>query len=65
MKLAIVIEQGSDGPYSAYAPDIPGVGVGGRSEEEVRRKLAEAIEFYLEDAEPPATVGYIDAAEAR
>ena len=68
MKLAIVIEQGSDGSYSAYAPDVPAVGVGGRSEAEVKQKLAEAIEFYLEDADlpvaPTATVDYIDAAIA-
>ena len=47
MKYAIIIEKG-DTSYGAYVPDLPGCIAVGESEEEVRRLIAEAIEFHLE-----------------
>lgn len=52
---AIVIEEGPTS-WGAYAPDLPGVGVVGETEEEVRQLIREAIELHiqgmLEDGEP-------------
>jgi predicted RNase H-like HicB family nuclease len=43
----IVIENA--GPnYSAYSPDLPGCVSTGATPEEVRRNMAEAIEFHIE-----------------
>ena len=71
MNYAILIER-SDTGYGAYAPDVPGVGVTGKSPEEVRRLLHEAITLHLEglaaDGEPAPTasteIGYVETAAA-
>jgi predicted RNase H-like HicB family nuclease len=47
MKYAVIIEQGETS-YGAYVPDLPGCVAVGESEEDVRRLIAEAIEFHLE-----------------
>ena len=47
MRYAIVIEQG-EGNYSAYAPDVPGCAAAGDTLEEVKRELAEALQFHFE-----------------
>jgi predicted RNase H-like HicB family nuclease len=46
-KYAIVIEK-AENNYSAYAPDILGCIATGRTIEEVRRTLAEALTYHLE-----------------
>ena len=47
MRYAIVIEK-ANGNYSAYVPDIPGCIATGKSIEETRRKLVDALESHLE-----------------
>jgi predicted RNase H-like HicB family nuclease len=67
MRYAIVIEKTATG-YSAYPPDLPGVGVAGDTLEETVRLAREAIEFHIEglrlDGEPvpePTTrIEYVD-----
>ncbi len=69
MRYLIIIEKGETS-YGAYAPDIPGCGVVGQTEAEVRQLIQEAIAFHIEglreDGEPipePTTVtDYIDIA---
>jgi predicted RNase H-like HicB family nuclease len=68
MKYAIVIEKASHN-YSAHVPDLPGCISTGRTLDEVRRNIQEAIELHLEgmrkDGEPipkPTTrCEYVDA----
>ncbi len=65
----IVIEQGPDGSYSAYVPDLPGCVATGRTIEEVEREIRGAIQFHIaglkEDGIPvPAPTSraeYVDA----
>jgi len=47
MKYAIVIEK-AENNYSAYVPDLPGCITTGKSLEETRRLMQEAIEFHIE-----------------
>ena len=47
MKYAIVIEEGENN-YSAYVPDLPGCVSTGKTLEEVKKNMEEAIEFHLE-----------------
>lgn len=68
-RYAIVIEHGPEG-CSAYSPDLPGCVAAAESEDELRRLMAEAIEFHLEGLrqdglpvpEPTSTVEYIHVA---
>lgn len=63
MKFAVVIEEAPDGSYGGYVPDLPGIGVGGNSREEVLERLQEATTFYFEREEPRkprASVEYIE-----
>ena len=47
---AIVIEGGTDGEgYSGYAPAVSGLGVTGETKEQVRQRMAEALELHFED----------------
>jgi len=48
MRFAVVYEKTSTG-WSAYAPDLPGLGVAGDTVEETRQLLSEAIEMHLDD----------------
>jgi predicted RNase H-like HicB family nuclease len=43
----IVYEKSSNG-WGAYAPDLPGLGVAGKTLEETKQLIREAIEFHLE-----------------
>jgi len=43
----IVIEQAT-GNYSAYCPDLPGCIATGKTIEEVKQRMAEAIKMHLE-----------------
>ncbi len=63
MRYAIVIEK-TEGNYSAYVPDLPGCVSTGRTLDEVRRNMRDAVEFHLDglraDGEPipePTTIG--------
>lgn len=47
MKYLIVIEKaGKD--YSAYIPDVPGCVATGKTQQEVKEHIKEALEFHLE-----------------
>lgn len=68
MKYAIVIEKAATN-YSAFVPDLPGCITTGRTVEEVKRNMREAIELHLDgmrrDGEaipvPSSTVDYVEA----
>jgi predicted RNase H-like HicB family nuclease len=62
MRFAVVFEKTETG-WSAYAPDLPGLGVAGSSIEETRQLIHEAIEFHIDDLS--ATGQPIPAASAQ
>lgn len=47
MRYAIVIEKAPSN-YSAYVPDLPGCVATGKTIEEVKQEITEAISFHLE-----------------
>jgi predicted RNase H-like HicB family nuclease len=47
MQYAVIIEH-AENNYSAYVPDLPGCISTGRTIEETKRNIQEAIEFHLE-----------------
>lgn len=47
MKVYVIYERGDDGSWSAYPPDLPGVGVVGRSREEARELIKGAIAMHV------------------
>ena len=47
MKYLIVIEKTSTG-FSAYAPDVPGCASAGRTEEETKANMNEALAFHVD-----------------
>lgn len=69
MRYAMIIETGKKN-YSAYLPDLPGCVATGKTIEEVRQRMQEAIELHLaglrEDGLPipqPTTLAdYVEAA---
>ena len=69
MRYAMIIETGKQN-YSAYLPDLPGCVATGKTVEEVRARMREAIELHLagmrEDGLPipqPTTLAdYVEAA---
>lgn len=69
VRYAIIIEKG-DRNYSAYLPDLPGCIATGKTVEELKQRMSEAIELHLrglrEDGlpipEPNSLVEYVDAA---
>ncbi len=68
MRYVVVIEKGEHN-YSAYVPDLPGCVSTGKTLDEVKRNIREAVEFHLEgmreDGLPipePATISdYVEA----
>ncbi len=48
MKFRVIITQDEDGVFVAECPTLPGCVSQGKTREEVRRNIAEAIELYLE-----------------
>jgi predicted RNase H-like HicB family nuclease len=66
MKYLVVYEKAANG-WGAYAPDLPGLGAAGKTKEEVRDLIREAVEFHLEGMrqhgekipEPCATTEFI------
>jgi len=71
MRYAIVIEK-ADNNYSAYVPDVPGCIATGATADEVKQRLADALEFHLEgmraDGETPpvptSAVDYVEVLDA-
>jgi predicted RNase H-like HicB family nuclease len=47
MKYLIVYEKSNIG-WGAYAPDLPGLGAAGKTLDEVKDLIREAVEFHLE-----------------
>jgi predicted RNase H-like HicB family nuclease len=46
-KYAVVFEKAASN-WAAYVPDLPGCATTGRTIEETRRLIAEAVEFHIE-----------------
>ncbi len=44
-----VVEQYGPGAYGAYVPELPGIGVAGETEAEVRALVTDAIRLYLDE----------------
>jgi predicted RNase H-like HicB family nuclease len=69
MRYAMIIEPGERN-YSAYLPDLPGCIATGKTVEEVKRRMREAVELHLsglrEDGlpipEPTSMADYVEAA---
>ena len=68
MQYAMIIEKGERN-YSAYFPDLPGCVATGKTLDEVKQRMREALELHLqglrEDGLPipqPSLVEYVDAA---
>lgn len=69
MRYAMIIEKGQRN-FSAYLPDLPGCVATGKTVEEVRDRMREAIELHLagmrEDGlpipEPTSLADYVEAA---
>ncbi len=47
----IIVEQYGPGAYGAYVPELPGIGVAGETEDEVRALVADALRLYLGELE--------------
>ena len=45
----VIYEQGKDGGWGAYAPDLPGLGVAAETREEVANLIREGIHIYLDE----------------
>lgn len=69
----VIIEKTADG-YSAYAPDVPGVGTVGDTVAEILANMQDALELYMEVAlergqpmpAPSATQsGFVEIDESR
>lgn len=71
MRYAIAIERSLSG-YGAYVPDLAGCAPVGKTKEEVRRLIQEAIELHLDGMRaeglpiprPSSSVDYIDVPSA-
>ncbi len=69
MRYAVIIETGKRN-YSAYVPDLPGCVATGKTIEEIRQHIREAIELHLagmrEDGlpipQPTSLADYVEAA---
>ena len=48
----VIVEKHGHGSYGAYVPELPGIGVAGETEEQVRDLVAEAITMYLDELVP-------------
>jgi len=66
MKYLVIYEKSGTG-WSAYVPDLPGLGVAGTTLDEVKQLMREAIDFHLEGMrehgdpipEPSAVTKYV------
>lgn len=43
----VVIEQAEDGSWGAYAPDLPGLGIGAATKEDAERLIREGITHHI------------------
>ncbi len=72
-KYLVIYEQGEDGAWGAYSPDLEGVFALGRTRDEVESRMQEAVEAWIEllteegkpVPEPCHEAGYIGVAEGR
>ncbi|MEG9437813.1 type II toxin-antitoxin system HicB family antitoxin [Edaphobacter sp. HDX4] len=48
MNYKIVYEQESENNWGAYVPDLPGLGVGGCTKEEVEKAIREGIVLHID-----------------
>jgi len=70
MKYAVVIEPSTDGSWWAYVPDLPGCTSAGRSADEVRVLIKEAIDLHIESLRdhqkcvPPAVTSIAEVESA-
>jgi predicted RNase H-like HicB family nuclease len=70
-KYLAIIEQGDDGSYSGYFPDVPGCVSCGDTVDELKANLQEALDFHFEGMRraglpipPPTSVSeYVGAAD--
>ena len=53
----VIVEKYGAGSFGAYVPELPGIGVAGESEDEVRELVAEAIRLYLDESAPDESAG--------
>jgi predicted RNase H-like HicB family nuclease len=56
--LKAIIEKGSDGYYSIYMPEIPGLFGAGETESEAKENLLEAIEITIDHVEETGDATY-------
>lgn len=68
MRYVMIIEEGERN-YSAYLPDLPGCIATGKSVEEVKQRMSEAVAIHLrgmrEDGLPiPSPVSHVEYVEA-
>ena len=68
MRYAVVFEKSGTG-WGAYPPDLPGVGVTGKTLEETRELISKAIGLHVaalrEDGDPvPEAVTHVEEVEA-
>ena len=69
MRYAMIIEPGGRN-YSAYLPDLPGCIATGKTIDEVKQRMSEAVELHLEGMredglpipEPSSLADYVEAA---
>jgi predicted RNase H-like HicB family nuclease len=43
----VIVEQGKDGGWGAYIPDLPGLGVAAETREEVLALMRDAVSIYI------------------
>jgi predicted RNase H-like HicB family nuclease len=48
MRKYLIIFEKTDTGYGAYAPDLPGLGVTGRTKQEAEEMIYEGIQFHIE-----------------
>ena len=47
----VIVEKYGPGSFGAYVPELPGIGVAGETEDEVRDLVAAAVRLYLDKLE--------------
>ena len=47
----VIVENYGSRAFGAYVPELPGIGVAGETEDEVRDLIADAIRLYLDELE--------------
>ena len=52
MKFCVIYERSENGGWGAFPPALPGVGVVGKTYEEVRDRIKAAIEMHIQEMSP-------------